>query len=213
VGPIAKNLLRTINQGTPLPNQIFTQSSLALYLKGELQSNLDLDFLYSEIYGLKTKAKWMKYHAIPEHLIHQGINWEAVEIAMKQEPQDKRRFITKFCAKQLAMGRALSRRHHQPHDRCPRCDAENEDAYHILKCQSTSAYSTWTDAVDALDDWMSNEDTDSSLRQAILQRLWLLGAVGTQQFLSPAHPIYRRQLEPRTSWDGTTCCWEESPPI
>jgi hypothetical protein len=79
--------------------------------------------------------------------------------------------------KQLAMGRALSRRHHQPHDQCSRCDAENEDTYHILKCQSTSAYSTWTDAVDALDDWMSNEDTDSSLRQAILQRLasWRCG--------------------------------------
>jgi hypothetical protein len=27
---IAKNLLRKINQGAPLPNQIFTQSSLAL---------------------------------------------------------------------------------------------------------------------------------------------------------------------------------------
>jgi hypothetical protein len=138
---------------------------------------LDLDFLYSEIYGSKTKVKWMQYHAIPEHLVHQGINWKAVEIAMKREPQGKRRFITKFCAKQLAMGRALSRRHHQPHDCCPRCDAENEDTYHILKCPSTSAYSTWTEALDALDDWMAVEGTDSSLRDAIIQRLasWRCG--------------------------------------
>ena len=171
VDSLAKSQLRKILHSSPMPNQPLSGTPMKVFFKGQLLSHLPIQRLYSEIFGVRTKRTWCTYHGIPPSLVDQGIYWDGIERAMRQEPQGKRRFITKFCAKQLAHGRNMKRRQHQPHDHCPRCDATDEDTFHILQCPAPQAYTAWTQALEDWDEWMRNEHTEDNLRQAIVNRL------------------------------------------
>ena len=90
---------------------------------------------------------------------------------MGREPFGKRRWLTKHCAKQCGVGQCLLRRKHQAHDRCPRCDATEEDTTHVVQCPARSAHNTWTKAMTHLEDWMLNQDTNPQLLQILTERL------------------------------------------
>ena len=171
VDQVAKRILRRIRKQpppTPAPNP---QETLIVTFRGHKLSCINKQHLYNEIYGDYIKDKWCQLAHIPTSLIHNGIHWSAQHRAMKQEPFGKKRFLVKFFAHQAATGRALLRRKHQDHDRCPRCDAPNEDTHHVLTCPSPEAAKCWSQALTDLHLWMQSVNTEPSIAEAIRQKL------------------------------------------
>ena len=135
----AKALLaKAISKGIQKPNTPFGNESLFVTFRGEKLSRIDMNQLYTDIYGGRTKQYWIDRHNIPCELID-SIDWEAQDKAYKREPHGKHRWLIKHLCGQCAVGRVMLRRKHQSHDRCPRCDAPDESVTHVLRCQAVSA--------------------------------------------------------------------------
>ena len=164
----AKRRLRQALQGEPATNQRLSGERMVVTHCGVKQSQINKKALHQEIHGKVIKAKWVERHKIPEHLVDHNIAWPELGRAMTREPFGKRRWLTKHCAGQCGVGKCLLRRQHQAHDRCPRCDAREEDTTHVLRCPAISAHNTWQTALDKLETWLLNEGTQPTLTQSIL---------------------------------------------
>ena len=181
----AKRRLAAAKQNPPAANRRLGVETLAVYFQGQKLSDINKPALYQEIYGKRTKARWVQLHKIPTHLVDNNIAWEALHTAFKREPLGKRRWLCKHCAKQCGVGKSMLRRKHQHHARCPRCDIEVEDTTHVITCKATSAYSHWVDATNCLHDWMINEGTNPQLADVIISRL------GAWRAKDPLQPVTR----------------------
>ncbi len=173
----AKALLaRVLIKKQPVPNKTFGNETVTVRYKGQKLSRIHKDQLYTEIYGEKTKAFWIKHHAIPAQLID-TIHWEAQHRAFDREPHGKNRWLCKHLAEECGVGICMLRRKHQKHDRCPRCNAAKEGVSHVLTCPAKSAILKWNEATQHLDDWMAAKYTSQQLSDAILTRLheWRFG--------------------------------------
>jgi len=185
----AKQLLAKVRDGDPMPNQALSSSPMTVSFRGQILSRISKQDMYTEIYGKEIKKKWQTYYEIPEEYLHDGIDWEGQCKALQKEPFGKRRFLVKFFAKQLAIGKNMLRRGHQDHSHCPCCDAPVEETLHIIQCDAPACYLCWVGALAHLDTWLSNERTEKHLRVAITRRLseWRDSAPRSQ--VQGPHPL------------------------
>jgi len=55
--------------------------------------------------------------------------------------------------------------------KCPRCECEDEDKAHILRCQAPTAAGKWKKAIKELDIWLQATRTHPQLRQDLISGL------------------------------------------
>ena len=78
------------------------------------------------------------------------IDWDSLEKASRNWYFGKLRWISKAMAGISPTGRQMLRRKEWDHDQCLRCDAEDEDTWHVLTCQASTTRQCWTEQIQQL---------------------------------------------------------------
>ncbi len=105
--------------------------SLWLHEK-KIMSDLETT-LYDIVHAKEAKAYWMKKDQLPLMTIEQ-INWEVIDVAMKETKRSSRVFLSKHVSRMCGVGKFIKRWKQRPDSSCPRC-GEHEDAPHVWTCQ------------------------------------------------------------------------------
>ena len=99
------------------------------------------------------------------------INWNAMGKAMKKLSQTDATWTTKFVSKFTATGRMMHRWNKWSHSRCPRCNHDNEDTYHVITCPNEEAQDLYQENIYKLDEWMDKYGTHPAVRYIIISTL------------------------------------------
>lgn len=97
------------------------------------------------------------------------VEWEATAAVMKELPIKRRHWITKTCANEAPTAVTLARRREWKSSLCPRCGKTDEDSFHILVCEDPKATNAWDTAMTELNQWMTDQQTEQSIQDLILQ--------------------------------------------
>ena len=157
----AKAYLR-LHSHTPVPNHPFGDATITITFQGRTLASIQPHSLYEMIWGEQLIDYWVTRHKIPLHLRDQ-VAWDTAGASFKMLPMGKQRWLLKHLAGQCAVGRVLARRGHQQHDRCPLCDAEDEQVVHIVQCPDPRPRKCLKQSLKSLRDWMTQELTQPSL--------------------------------------------------
>ena len=165
----AKAHLRTQTPAS-IPNLQFGNEPISFWLNDTKLARFDIHYLYDEIVGAKLAKYWSEKHDIPENLLN-AINWEQQGKALKNWHSGSHRWLIKFATGFLGVGKMMERRGEQDHSKCPRCDEDEEDNKHVIRCQDPDAKLKWNAEFDRLLIWMSKQRTDPALQAAILAKI------------------------------------------
>jgi hypothetical protein len=99
------------------------------------------------------------------------VDWHVLGPAFRLWPRGKRQWLSNHMAKFSATGRVMFRRKEWEHDRCPRCDAENEDSNHIFRCPAPSAHQQWKESLDSLEVKLEDLWTHPDISRIIMAKL------------------------------------------
>ena len=135
--------------------------------QGTKLSHFDIRRIYDTLQIIPTFEYWERKHAIPRR-ITTAIDWTTVGKAYSALPLSKQRRVTKHASGHCGTGRMELIRGNQPHSKCPRCDCDNEDTQHILRCNDARARHQWTEAIQAFQQWLIDQDTEPTLRDLII---------------------------------------------
>jgi len=97
----------------------------------------------------------------------QAIAWDSFELAMKDVPKKRQRWIVKQTSGRCAVGIEMKRRRQWPHSKCPRCDEPVETAMHILQCTGEGTEEVWESAIKDLHKWMAEHYTNNAVADLI----------------------------------------------
>jgi hypothetical protein len=125
--------------------------------------------LYGIVHSEEARSYWEDKEKIAEASLDY-VNWDAIGSAMKSTKLPKRLFISKQTVGMCGVGKFMKMWKQQDTDKCPRCEA-SEDAAHVLKCSGEGANDIWSKALQALDDWVTNNQTDPDIQEVIMT--WL----------------------------------------
>ena len=99
------------------------------------------------------------------------IDWKAMEYCMDHCTSRYKRFIPKWVARQIAVGKVMRHRQARVHNRCPRCNAFVEDTTHVLRCQTAQTRIKWELLIQKLSDWMTKVQTMPAINIALCATL------------------------------------------
>lgn len=105
------------------------------------------------------------------------INWGTLGVAIKTEGISRRLWISKFANGFFGSGRMMLRRkqrlvmHPMKLRNCPRCNAPDETAEHVIRCRDPDAMAKWTRHISDLQPWLIANNTSSHLAKAICTKL------------------------------------------
>ena len=145
VDGMAKDFLFTCTEETQLDRRDYTQPILhlekrALSRDGTKFTSVCRDSLYTNLYGSRTLAFWVKKDHTLKDL--KRINWEDSLSAYKGVSRSQRRIDTKLLCNRCGFeNRKFQRREHDFHS-CPACGEPNEDRNHMFACQAPDAVSS-----------------------------------------------------------------------
>jgi hypothetical protein len=131
---------------------------------------IDKETLYIITYDLTARTYLEQRSGIHDEL-HQQILWEEAGRAQVKWPLGKRIWLAKHISGFSATGRVMLRRKEWTHSNCPRCNQYNEDAHHILTCDSPVANDAWITAINILDQKLQTIKTSPTIRQYIIYHL------------------------------------------
>jgi hypothetical protein len=165
-----------------LPAQRFHDEQFSITIEGAKVGKLNRAAFYDSSHG-KTEAipYWQARQHLPDEAIL-NINWTAITHAMAAWPFGKRRWLAKHLAGFSATGRVMRRRKEWTHDRCPRCLAPDEDAFHVVACRDPRARSHYRKAVDTSCATLDSLGTDSDIVLLFKSRLLSWGTPQARNF-------------------------------
>mgnify|MGYP003487338349 FL=1 len=113
-----------------------------------------------------------------------AVDWKATAKAMKTVPHSRRIYVTKHSAGICGVGKWMKRWKQRESAKCPRCDHEEEDAQHVLKCRGEGVEQVWETALGSLEQRCIDLNTDPDIVQGLLQRLrqWRTGTAILDEF-------------------------------
>ena len=113
-----------------------------------------------------------------------AVDWKATAKAMKTVPHSRRIYVTKHSAGICGVGKWMKRWKQRESAKCPRCDHEEEDAQHVLKCRGEGVEQVWETALESLEQRCIDLNTDPDIVQGLLQRLrqWRTGTAIPDEF-------------------------------
>jgi hypothetical protein len=72
--------------------------------------------------------------------------------------------MTGFCG----VGVMLKIYNYQNHTKCPRCEENNETTSHVLQCRHPSATDIWTQSLENLETWMTQNNGHPEMVELII---------------------------------------------
>jgi exonuclease III len=108
--------------------------------------------------------------------------------AMEGIPIKRQLFLSKWCAKQLPVGKTLKQRNHSLTDTCPLCLEVTEDHNHLLQCESMSALNKFDEVLAHFETRLESLDTSPTLQMHLIDTLRLWRQVGSNSHLSRVYP-------------------------
>ena len=173
----AKRHLKRTKHLTP-PNLQLHHERWALWIRGKKLSSFTKAAVYELINDKAARDYWQSKDSNPiSDDQWNSFNRKAMKTAQKERPLGKNRFIFKFATGHFACGRQMKRRKEWTHDKCPVCGAQDENNHHVMMCQAVSSRATWTKSLQNLGKWMSEVETDPTIKKHILNLLeaWVDG--------------------------------------
>ena len=137
-----------------------------------------------------------------------NIDWDILEQATRRWYKGRSTWISKAMAGSSPTGRVMMRRKKWVHDKCPRCDEEDEDTIHVMQCSDPSTKKCWKELIQQLCvDMIILRWARPSLMQ--YAGIWQDG-IWEPGFWTTLPQEQRRQLQLSRGSDGDECCLEES---
>jgi hypothetical protein len=123
---------------------------------------------------------------------------------MPDWPFGKRRWLAKHLAGFSATGRVMHRRKEWEHDLCPRCEAPNEDGFHVPACHHPSACLHFHQSVDTAMITLDYIGTHPDI-VLLFKSISCLGAVHllVTLHITPVPPKFLKPCKNRMLWAGT----------
>ena len=115
-----------------------------------------------------------------EYMIHKSkhtpyqeqlIDWTARSHAHRNMTQATNRWASKWLTGFCGVGLMLGIYKYQKHTKCPRCNADDENVTHVLRCPEPTAQDTWKEEVDKVYTWMIDNKGSPEMALAIQQYL------------------------------------------
>ena len=93
---------------------------------------------------------------------------------------------------------------HQAHSSCPRCGQEEETTQHVLLCREQSATKTWDTALDNLNSWMTDNNSEPEMQDVIITSMKTWRDSSTTSFTEIDNRNIRHTLEEQNviGWDN-----------
>ena len=164
---------RKENTTPTIPNQRFRYERFAIGYNGNKLPNFHINKLYNSIYK-ETLQHWNKRHQLTPERFLNTTDQHALGKAMKRMPLGKRRWLAKHQTGMSGVGRQLLRRKYQTHDKCPRCEEQDETTDHVIHCHSPRAKEEWDRQMTDMEKWLKKEKTEPDLARYLLKciRKW-----------------------------------------
>jgi hypothetical protein len=89
---------------------------------------------------------------------------------MRSTTLPKRLFISKQTVGMCGVGKYMKLWKQRDTDKCPRCN-EPEDAAHVLKCSGEGANDIWSNSIQKLEEWMTENQTYPDIKEAVIKVL------------------------------------------
>ncbi len=89
--------------------------------------------LYDLVHSEEEKDYWKQKDKITSTDIN-SVNWDLIEVAMKESARSRRVFVSKHVCGMCGVGKIMKRWKQRSDDSCPRCGMR-EDAAHVWQCQ------------------------------------------------------------------------------
>lgn len=133
------------------------------------------------------------------------IEWDAIALAMKKLPQDKRIWIVKHVAGICGVNSTMVKWRQKTSPDCKRC-SEYEDSAHVWKCQDETAILLWQDSMDELKVWLLAQKTDPIMVQKMITGLTNWRNACNQTRAEPEDTVLTQQT--LLGWDFVfEGCW------
>ena len=133
-------------------------------------------------------------------------DWESIGSALRSLPLHRQHWLLKHVSGRSSVGEEMLRRKVWQSDYCPRCSAGSENTSHIALCRAPSAKRIWTGFIENLPEWFDSQNTDSTIKEAILiyLRRWHSGLPFPTQPLLNTTPEIKSALSAQheIGWDN-----------
>jgi hypothetical protein len=150
--------------------QRFGDEGWSVRIEGVKLARVNVSGLYKAVYETTAETYWMKKVQLPRQLI-QSIEWDICGEAYRQLHFHQQRRVSKQATGHMAVGLMMQRWGFQDNNECPRCQAPEERAKHVLLCRDPRADVAWKTAITKLERWMILTHTMPQLQSAILKGL------------------------------------------
>ena len=151
-------------------NERLASEGWSIHTQGMKLSSLDKQEIYEFSRDNCVRQYWEKRHNLDAEQT-QLINWDCLGLALKQWPLGKRIWLAKHLSGYSATGRVMFRRKEWNHSNCPRCQAHNEDALHVIACPAASASAEWQSSLSNFELLLDKYHTSPDIRRCIVSGL------------------------------------------
>ena len=112
----------------------------------------------------KEKGKFSSY-------TERKIDWEHTTKSHGRNKKMFNQWLSKWITGICGVGVMMKLWKFQDHSKCPRCQEDEEDTIHVLRCPHQSAKETWNESLKELDKWIEENDGHPELRESIIKHL------------------------------------------
>ena len=126
--------------------------------------------LFSYLSSLPTMEHWEKRFRW-EKGIGLRVNWNILGYVGSSVKTSRYLWAVKHSSGFFGCGKMMLRWKLQSDSLCPRCQAPNEDARHVIQCPHVEASSQWMSALQSFEKWLISYLTPREVATAICQRL------------------------------------------
>ena len=99
------------------------------------------------------------------------IDWSAIEKASSTLTNSRQIWLTKHVTGFCATASKMKKRELWENNKCPLCNAEKEDIYHLMTCLDCRARETYKKSLQKLDQYMQRSYTHPSIHSIIIETL------------------------------------------
>jgi hypothetical protein len=139
-------------------------------VNGELLTKKVSKHLYDHCAKDMILDYWAQKDCLQESTPHE-VDWKALDKALSACNSGIRREMIKHSTGYFAHGQNQLQRKFWKHSKCPRCDAEVEDADHIVKCPTPEATNIWEGGITGLRIKLRDIKTKSCIEEILRERL------------------------------------------
>jgi hypothetical protein len=138
------------------------------YQGKKIMSDLS-ETVYDLVHSDDAKEYWKNKDDLSDTAIN-SVNWDLLEVAMKETTRSKRIFISKHACGMCGVGKFMKRWKQWQDASCPRCGIL-EDSAHVWRCKGEGVEEIWDKALMDLEGWLSKMATDPDIKHAIISHL------------------------------------------